>query len=155
MYKRMKRLNMCEREFATDAKESFLRQDGSITEKTKEKVWRADRKLEMVAKPRCVGNWCAPPIVDNLSAVGRAPSVAYDFDIRPDCSYWLRLQAFNPAYHAQFEKTVAVMQVEISCPYVTVEFKKDDQMDEVAENEVAAAGALALFNRFLLRDRRL
>ena len=42
----------------------------------------------------------------------------------------------------------------ITCPYFTIEFKKDDSDSLSAENQVASAAALALYNRFRLRRQR-
>ncbi len=43
----------------------------------------------------------------------------------------------------------------ITCQYLTVEFKKDDDSEEAALNQVASAAALALYNRFLLREKTI
>jgi hypothetical protein len=38
----------------------------------------------------------------------------------------------------------------VTCPYFTVEFKRDGEPDDVAIKQVAAAGSIALYNRFRL-----
>lgn len=43
----------------------------------------------------------------------------------------------------------------ITCSYLTVEFKRDDSTLTAAINQVATASALALYNRFLLKQKRL
>jgi hypothetical protein len=43
----------------------------------------------------------------------------------------------------------------ITCPYFTVEFKKDGNAVELAQNQVAVAAALAIYNRALLKVQRL
>ncbi|KAI0548082.1 hypothetical protein F4679DRAFT_596981 [Xylaria curta] len=41
------------------------------------------------------------------------------------------------------------------CPYLTIEFKKNSQPKKVAENRIAIASALALYNRYLLKCEAL
>lgn len=43
----------------------------------------------------------------------------------------------------------------ITSPYLTVEFKKDETEEIVAECKEAAASSLALYNRFCLREKAL
>lgn len=92
--------------------------------------------------------------------VGRSPPLeeggtvkGYAFDIRPDCSYWLSLQAFDREYLSQVKEYVKVMYRTVVCPYFTIEFKRDEDGRTAAENQVAAAGALALYNRYRLKRR--
>lgn len=149
-YKYMKHHSLCEAEFATYAKETLLKRDPRSLEPIENRVWRTERMIELVAKPDEALLWEAPPIVDQTS-VGKR----YEFDIRPDCSYWLSCEAFNPGYKDQVSEWTYVMDDRITCPYFTVEFKKDDSTFTTATNQVATASALALYNRFLLKQKRL
>jgi hypothetical protein len=47
------------------------------------------------------------------------------------------------------------MYERVTCPYFTIEFKRGDSELETAESQVAVAGAVALYNRFLLRFTHL
>ncbi|KAI0537744.1 hypothetical protein GGR58DRAFT_470616 [Xylaria digitata] len=95
--------------------------------------------------PKENAHWRVPPILDSNAA----GNVKWSWDIRPDCAYWLSLKGFNPEYPCQIPNC-AFVQDYITCPYFTVEFKRDGQSESVAERQVAAAGSLALFNRWYL-----
>ena len=103
--------------------------------------------IELVAKPSSREKWEAPPILHSPDT-----SHAYNFDIRPDCAYWLSLRAFNKDWRDRVEEYTLIIYDRVTCPYFTVEFKRDDSGDVVAENQIATAGALALYNRYLLRS---
>ncbi|KAB5514922.1 hypothetical protein GE09DRAFT_1264357 [Coniochaeta sp. 2T2.1] len=77
--------------------------------------------------------------------------VEWRWDIRPDCAYWLSLEGFNPRYRFQIQNCTFVRGY-ITCPYFTIEFKRDGQSEDVAVRQVAAAGSLALFNRWYLHS---
>lgn len=65
------------------------------------------------------------------------------------------MQAFNPNYRNVVREYVSVKQERILCPYLTIEFKRDDTSLARARYQVAAASALALYTRWTLKDRRL
>jgi len=95
--------------------------------------------------------WRVPPtmvISDSPRDVGEAPEL-WSWDIRPDCAYWLSLRGFNPRYRFQIQNCTFVRDW-ITCPYFSVEFKRDGESEDVAVRQVCAAGALALFNRCYL-----
>jgi hypothetical protein len=138
--------NLCEAEFATYGKEKLFKGEPRRLEIPEVRQWRTERMIELVAKPSSREKWAAPPVL-----LADAHSRAYQFDIRPDCSYWLSLRAFNQDWRDRVEEHALVMYDRVTCPYFTVEFKRDDSGDIAAENQVAAAGALALYNRYLLR----
>ena len=148
-YLYMQHFHLCEAEYATFAKEHLLKRDIRTLELNSNRLWKTERMIELVAKPDDV-LWQAPPEMDPTIAGKR-----YEFDIRPDCSYWLSLQAFNPEYQNQIEEWAYVMHHRITCPYFTVEFKRDDSGIAAAKYQVATASALALYNRFLLKQARL
>ena len=106
--------------------------------------------IELVAKPSVEDQWTEPPIL--------LPNVSprlYGFDIRPDCTYWLSLQAFNRQWRDRIQDHAFVVYRRATCPYFTIEFKRDDSTSITAENQVAIAGAVALYNRYLLRSEYL
>ena len=145
--------NLCEAEYSSFAKENFLKREPrdnilDNTEDPSRRFRRAERMLEFTCKPDEESHWIAPPILDNQD------HPTYTFDIRPDCTYWLSLHAFNSSYVGLVGKFVHVAQTRITCPYFTVEFKRDDTNIKKAEDQVATFGALALYNRYQLRHRR-
>lgn len=142
--------NLCEAEFATYGKEKLCKNEPRRFEIPEDRKWRTERMIELVAKPSPRERWEAPPVLDS-SGTHRD----HQFDIRPDCSYWLSLQAFNKDWRDRVEEHVLVMYDRVTCPYFTVEFKRDDSGDVAAESQVATAGALALYNRDLLRATSL
>jgi hypothetical protein len=89
----------------------------------------AERMIQLVAKPE--KGWEQPPVLDR--------TVPYNFDIRPDCSYWVSLQAFNPLYRKIVREYVSVRKDGILCPYLTIEFKKDDSTLRKARNQVRSS----------------
>ena len=104
--------------------------------------------LELVAKPdRC---WIAPPVLSGQQSLKQ-----YEFDIRPDCGYWLSLQAWSHMYTTRVQQWILAIKRRITCPYFFVEFKKDDSAFAAAENQIATAASIALYNRFNLRIARL
>ena len=103
-------------------------------------------RLSLDNPPRCPEQ---PPILDRT-----VPYKPYNFDIRPDCSYWISLQAFNPLYRKRVGEYVSVQKKRILCPYLTIEFKRDNSTLIKARNQVAVASALALYNRWKLAEAR-
>jgi len=149
-YDCMEQQHLCEAEFASFAKENLLsREPRQRKLPPGDRRPRPERMLELVAKPGSKAFWEPPPSLTD------EPGAHYAFDLRPDVSYWLSLQAFNRDYVGQVEEYVLVVNKTITCPYFTVEFKKDDRELIAAINQVAAAGALALYNRYLLKKTRV
>jgi hypothetical protein len=144
---------LCEAEFATYAKETLLQWDPRFLEHKEDREWRTERMVELSTKSGSVdphGQWLGPPVTKKNS-----DSKEFDFDIRPDCQYWLSVRAFNPKYTQLFTDYVFVRRRRITCPYFTIEFKKDDGSIPKAENQVATAAAVALYNRCRLKQDRL
>ena len=154
-YQRMDRRKMCEAEFASYAKEKLLKQDDFLLDKLGERAWKTERMLELVAKPEPDTLWKAPPVLEDLCSATDLSRSDYSFDLRPDCAYWLSLRAFNPDYLGEVENWAMVIQEEVTCPYVTVEFKKDNLAEARATSQVAAAASVALYNRYQVRKKRL
>jgi hypothetical protein len=148
-YTYMRNEQLCEAEFSTYAKETLLRRDPRYPSLEEARQWRTERMIELVMKPSvsAKSKWIPPPAT--------VDTFVYDFDVRPDCQYWLSVRAFNPEYSRLFSRYVHVHNDRITCPYFTIEFKKDDSTLELAQNQMAAAAALALHNRALLKVERL
>ncbi|KAI0100044.1 hypothetical protein GGR51DRAFT_533652 [Nemania sp. FL0031] len=143
-YLHMKGLDLCEEEFATRAKEVFLSGPWRSDEVSLDRQWRADRMIQLVCPPdESRAGWLPPPFLDGHG------DVRWSWDVRPDCAYWLSLKGINPEYRHQVPSCTFVRKY-ITCPYFTIEFKRDGQSKNVAENQVAAAGSLALYNRWRL-----
>ena len=142
--------DMCEAEFASYAKEKLFRRDLRVSHRefSDLRAWKTDHMLELVAKPNedSFGCWESPPILESDRSLKK-----YDFDIRPDCAYWLSLQAFNADYVSKVGQWAFVIKQRVTCPYLFIEFKKDDKDPSSAKNQVAAAASLALYNRLNLR----
>ena len=147
-YDSMKEYSLNEAEHATYAIENLLKREIRNARLPESRRWMAERMIQLVAKPE--KGWEQPPVLDRT-----APYKPYNFDIRPDCSYWVSLQAFSPEYRQIVSEYVSVRKDRILCPYLTIEFKKDDSTLRKARNQVAVASALALYNRWKLKKDRL
>ena len=155
-YQRMESRKMCEAEFALYAKEELLKKDDFLLDEPNKREWKTERMAELVARPGKGSDqkWEAPPILKPCDSTTMLSS-NYSFDLRPDCAYWLSLRAFNPKYKSAVRIWSYVAQDAITSPYVTVEFKKDDHSERRAFSQVAAASAVAIYNRYSLRKKRL
>ena len=157
-YRCMQAEDMNEAEFATWGKTHLFKNEPRALTMTEQRCWKPERTLELVAKPsekKIDNNWHPPPLVGDFPPGTDTAWHDYTFDLRPDCCYWLSLRAFNPAYMTQVGNHAHVVKKRITLPYMTIEFKKDDFDDVVAENQVAAASSVALYNRFRLKDKAL
>lgn len=141
----MRGQNLCEEEFATLAKEQFLRGERRSQAVSQDRQWRTERMLQFVSPPKEAAPWRIPPLLDETLA----QETDWTWDIRPDCAYWLSLRGFNAKYRFQIQNAIYVRD-SITCPYFTVKFKRDGEPDDVAVRQVCAAGSLALFNRYSL-----
>ena len=146
-YTFMTNQRVCEEEYASFAKERFLKRQRRFCQVPSDRKWRAERMLQLVAPPKGL-HWLPP------KSFATDPD-EYNFDIRPDCSYWLSLAGFNSAYRSELSDVVYVHNDWITCPYFTIEFKKHGQSIRQATAQAAAASSLALYNRYLLKSRAL
>ncbi|KAI1161586.1 hypothetical protein F5B18DRAFT_627448 [Nemania serpens] len=146
-FKEMRDLGLGGEEYATLAKEIFLLRERRSANVSPDRRWRVERMLQLACPPVENGHWRVPPILNSNAA--RNFEAKWSWDIRPDCTYWLSLKGFNQEYRCQIPNC-AFVQDYITCPYFTVEFKQDGQSESVTERRVAAAGSLALFNRWYL-----
>ena len=144
-YREMVNWKMCEAEFATYAKEKLVKRNESLDKHSR--FFQTMRLVELVNKPEQETNWVPPPLTETPSPVNE-----FTFDIRPDCAYWVSLQGTNMNLRYMIETIIHTIYQNFASPYLTIEFKKDDQDWKVALNQLAAASALALYNRFCLRQ---
>jgi hypothetical protein len=114
-----------------------------LLEEDGDQRWLPVRMLQLVRKlPQ--DELVAPPLV---GSVGKR----YEWDIRPDCVYHVSLQAFQPGFRPSIRKHVSVVQKRAFCPYLTIEFKRDEDTLATARQQVAVASAMALYNRYRLK----
>ena len=147
----MRSYKLCEAEFAAYATETLLKREVRNPSLPESRTWWAERLVQLTARPDKA--WAAPPFLDDGSAP--VPRKAYAFVMRPDCAYWISLQAFNPDYRKRVKEYVSVRLDRILCPYLSIEFKKDDTSVGHARNQVAAAASIALYNRWRVRAAKV
>lgn len=79
-YDSLKEDEVNEAEYAMFAMENLLKSEVRNPRLPETRRWMAERMIQLVAKPEEL--WEQPPIID-----ANVPRKAYNFDIRPDCSY--------------------------------------------------------------------
>ncbi|KAI1745962.1 hypothetical protein F4680DRAFT_399813 [Xylaria scruposa] len=109
--------------------------------------WVPYRTVKLVQKPEV--EWVIPPILDGI------PARQYDWNYRTDVTYWAPSEAFHPNSRNIIPTVTSQVHERGICPYLTIEFKKDDLEDEVAQCQVAVAAAMSLYNRHRLKCRML
>ncbi|KAK0621066.1 hypothetical protein DIS24_g11484 [Lasiodiplodia hormozganensis] len=150
-YREMRLQGLCEAEFATFGKDCFFRGQRRAVRVAEDSLLRAERMVQPVSLPDD-DTWQVPPVLlpeEDAGLGNSAAGAAWAGDVRPDCSYWLSLRGFNYEYSFQLQ-TVTYVKSNALCPYLTIEFKRDGEPEDVAIAQVAAAGAIALYNRFRL-----
>lgn len=105
------------------------------------------RTIQLVQKPT-PGTWKVPTRLTSSEK-------QYEWDIRPDCAYYISLRAFPLNFRLDVEKFVSVVQNRACCPYLTIEFKKYLETPQTATNQVAIASAIAVYNRWHLKHEAL
>lgn len=144
-YNFMKQKNLCEAEFAAYALETFFRcESHSYTPLPAETVWKAERMLKLTCPPARSNFWLVPPELNESVS----HPVEYEWDVSPDCAYWISPQGFDPAYVINYACACFLYKGYILCPYLTIQFTKDDEDFRVAQTQALVAGAMALYNRF-------
>lgn len=103
-YKEMKSMGLCEEEFASIAKEEFLRRSPRHLPNSDDRQWRCERMLQLVCPPKENAHWRKPPVLESIT------SVEWTWDIRPDCAYWLSLKGFNPRYRYQYMRHYIIIR---------------------------------------------
>ncbi|KAF2105133.1 hypothetical protein NA57DRAFT_30091 [Rhizodiscina lignyota] len=149
-YDFMRSTMLCDEEYATFARETFFLRQRRLKSYPIDRKWRAERVFHLVCSPEPLSSWQAPPLYP-----ATVPTDGYKWDIHPDCAYWLSLTGFNSRYRSELQQAVFVHRDWITCPYLTVEFKKHNQSGAQALTQALTAAALALFNRFELKRKAL
>jgi hypothetical protein len=143
-----------EAEFQDYALKTLLRRERRQIDWPETRTFLPERLIQTSLKPPRSGPdefWVLPPVTRPSD-----PQRLYNFDIRPDCTYWISLQPFSSQYRFTIQSVVALHSHDrFLCPYLTIEFKRDSTTNTKAEQQVAVAGSLALYNRWLLRKQRL
>ncbi|KAI1133706.1 hypothetical protein F5Y10DRAFT_283971 [Nemania abortiva] len=103
-------------------------------------VWLPVRLLQFACKPP-QDEWHTPPPIYPLRK-------RYEWDIRPDCAYYVSLRCFKLAFREDIQYHTSVVQQRAFGPYLTIEFKED-------LNSLAVASAMALYNRYRLKHEAL
>ena len=148
-YQVMNKRHLNEDEFASYAKEQLLKQDRRVLDPNT-RFWTVDRMAKPTLKPEKLLE--VPPIVEE----GEDSAATFRFHLFPDCMYWISLHGFNPDYRSSIKGQIHVIKdSRVTCPYLTVEFKREGMSPDQAENQAAAASALMLYNRYRLRLKRL
>ncbi|KAI1128915.1 hypothetical protein F5Y10DRAFT_291564 [Nemania abortiva] len=105
------------------------------------------RTLQLVQKP-------TSPMWDVPTRLASSEK-RYDWNIRPDCAYYISLRAFPFDFRHDVKEFVSVVQKRACCPYLTIGFQKYLETPETATNQVAIASAIALYNRWRLKHEAL
>jgi hypothetical protein len=130
----------------------FIGQYKFLTSDTTTRQLCAVRSAEWSLKPdpkSTVYVWDTPPIV----SPNDPPSKPFNFDIHPDCQYWLCEKILNADYRRYLNIIVHRKAYGAFCPYLSVEFKPGTDDGRVVVNQVAAAGSASLYNRYRLKLR--
>ncbi|KAL8863462.1 MAG: hypothetical protein Q9178_000143 [Gyalolechia marmorata] len=137
--------------FSYRGKRYFFKVDDIILPSSEKRINTTYFKLEWGPTPDGKLLHCPPQI-----AGPRTFQSLFGFTMKPDCTYWLTLCRMNPKYRNRVPAlTYALPHAKAVAPYLTIEFKKDDQSYEIAENQLAASIALVLYTRVRLRCDRL
>ncbi|KAI0431211.1 hypothetical protein F5Y09DRAFT_202344 [Xylaria sp. FL1042] len=106
------------------------------------------RLLQNIQKPD--ERWQKPPLLSPSSK-------NYRWDIRPDCAYYISLKSFPRQLHGWIRRRFCVFSLRAISSYLTIEFKKDDESGKLtkAENQIAVASAIALYNRWYMKSEAL
>jgi hypothetical protein len=153
-YKCMRDAHLCNAEFVLYAKETFFRRDPRTLGKTDEGYWKAERRVELSSDRRDSNRaeLDLPPLIGEELGIAKDARY-YNFDVRPAVQYWLSLQGFEEEYHSDFCAWTGIEMNDLICPYLTIDFCDEDHCYVFAENKVAASGAVALYNRYLLKRK--
>ncbi|KAI0554218.1 hypothetical protein F4679DRAFT_527574 [Xylaria curta] len=103
-----------------------------------------ERMVELVHSADKTTVWQSPPL-------GQSEKI-YGWDIRPDCSYYVSIQAFPADQRVDCHELVSLVYKERAFgSYFTIEFKKNSMSIDVAERQIAIASTLSLYNRWRLK----
>ena len=150
-YELLNSLKENEAKYAYRGKVYFFREDKLVPPNSHTRINTTFYKLEWGPSPDGKLLHCPPQVTGPPT-----PQPAFGFVLKPDITYWLTLCRMNPLYRNLVPSwTYALPTAKAVAPYLTVEFKKDNQDFEAAENQLAASAALTLYNRVRLRCERL
>ncbi|KAI1122858.1 hypothetical protein F5Y10DRAFT_286711 [Nemania abortiva] len=79
----------------------------------------------------------------------------YDWDIRPDCAYYISLEAFDEEEREEVSLCYPTVYKRAFCSYLSIEFKKDNQDLRTAKNQIAIASSMSLYNRWCMKHNVL
>ena len=126
-YRIMNERRLCEDEFASYAKEELLRRDHRDLDPDT-RSWTVDRMVKPTLKPGRLLE--VPPILEEEDSVA-----SFRFHFLPNYMYWISLHGFIADYRSAIKgQTYVIDDSEVTCPYLTVEFKKDGTSKDQAEN---------------------
>lgn len=91
--------------------------------------------------------WHTPPLLPP----NNFPSKPYDFDIYPDCQFWLCDKILNADHRETVSQLVHCKALGTFYPYFSIEFKAKLESTPIVVNQVVAAGSVSLFNRYQLK----
>lgn len=120
-YKEMKEWGLCEAEYAQYAMEHLLKSETRVPHATPSRAWRTKRMIQLVAKPE--RRWVPPPVIDTPTP----PVKEYNFDVRPDCAYWIPIEVFNERYRNLVKQLTFSKYRKIVCPISASSSKKTIQ----------------------------
>ncbi|KAI0190169.1 hypothetical protein EV127DRAFT_430610 [Xylaria flabelliformis] len=153
-YKMMKDDGRCEAEFQAYALAMIFRDEDAIPKDDFPTTLKfvPERMIELVHAPlgeKETPQWEAPPML--------CPSEkTYAWDIRPDCAYYVSTQAFPGPLRLQCQKGISIVHKRAFGSYLSIAFKKRGQAGmATANNQIAIASTLALYNRWRLKRRKI
>lgn len=154
-YAFMKSDEMLEIEYQIYALEVLLRRERNRREPNdKTTSSKVDRMIGVILKPGVASTlyWDSPDIIKRPPEGVRF----YNWDIRPDLTYWLSMVNFPQSYRNDVKEHMMVLGDYRFSPYFTSGFKREPLDEPVkAQDQIAVAATLALYNRCKLKVKRL
>ncbi|KAI9842739.1 MAG: hypothetical protein M1837_006921 [Sclerophora amabilis] len=137
-------------EYYVYAMEMLLKKDMRSSPAHDLRRWLVARMVDLEIETADGELWETPPVIKST-----VPAKEYSFSLRSDCVYWLSLEAFEPETRHCVENKTLVMKSSVSCPYFSIEIPRKDSKKDVATSYLAAASAVALYNRYKLKQNRV
>lgn len=148
-YQTLSELNENEAAFSFCGKVAFLRADTIPKPSSHKRAKVARCTLEWGPLP--CEDFRSPPVLDPFEN-----EKLFNFEIKSDLTFWVSLSQFSQELKdAVGSCTFLHQDLQIAGPYFTVEFKRDHKTLDIAVNQLAAACAIALYNRVGLRMRMM
>lgn len=146
-YEHLNKIGVPEREYELLALEKILLQTRRTQLSRPVRQAKVIRLAEQSLRPR--PRWIEPPLFD--SKAGKS----FDYNIFPDCQYYLSQSLFNQNYVSYLSNIVAITARQALLPYFTIEFKRDEKSPTTLRNQLAAAASISLYNRYELKRKGL